>query len=143
MAKEERKIQGTARLAGQTFVEGEEDLLDALAEEQGVSVDRAYGVDSTEKRSERKLRGPEQRAAALARKAERDGAKGKADLDELLSTGVDELPDALAGVTNIGDLQKLKRRETRVTAKPLIQDRIDALKAEKDAAEAGESAETE
>ena len=139
MAKQERKIQGTARLAGQTFSEGEEDEMEKLAEEMGVSVERAYGVDSTEKRSERKLRGPEQRAAALARKAEREGAKGKLDADALLATPVDGLADALSGVTDMGGLQRLKRRETRATAKPLIEARIAELKAEKEAAESGET----
>lgn len=137
MAKND-KIQGTARLGGQTFSEGEEDQLNELAEGMGVSVDRAYGVDSTEKRSERKLRGPEQRAAQLARKAEREGGKGKLNADELLATPVDSLEDALSTVTDMGGLQKLKRRETRATAKPLIAARIEALKAEKEAAEGGD-----
>jgi hypothetical protein len=98
----------------------------------GVSVDRAYGVDSTEKRSKLKARGPEQRAAALARRADREESQGKGDLDELLSTPVDGLADALAGVTDIGSLQKLKRREKRATAKPLIEARIEELKAADD-----------
>src|SRR5438552_9330707 len=140
MAKND-KIQGTARLGGQTFSEGEEDQLNELAEGMGVSVDRAYGVDSTEKRSERKLRGPEQRAASLARKAEREGGKGKLDAEELLATPVDSLEEALSTVTDMGGLQKLKRREKRATAKPLIEARIAALKAERESGEDADDAE--
>lgn len=127
------KIRGTARLGGKTFVEGDEDAMQELADKMGVSPDRAYGVDSTEDRASRKPRGPEQRVAALARKAEKDAEKGKVDSEELLSTPVDGLADALASVTDVGALKRLLRREKRATAKPLIQARIDELKADEDA----------
>lgn len=136
MAKSD-KIQGTVRLGGKSFVEGDEDALNELADEMGVDVSRAYGVDSTErgKTGRKRETGPEARAKALANKAQREADRGVANADEILATPVDGLADALSGVSDMGSLRKLARRDKRTTAKQYYDARIAELKAEKEAAE--------
>lgn len=129
-------IVGTVRLGGKTFVEGDEDALAELEESMGVKADRAFepskvfGVDSTEPRSQRKPRGPEQRSAALARQND----KNKVNAEELMTTSVDSLADAIKDVNDVGALKRLLKRDERVTAKPIYEARIEAIQAEKDAA---------
>lgn len=135
------KIQGTVRLGGKSFVEGDEDALNALGEEMGVSVERAYGVDSTErgKSGRGKVTGAEARSAALARKAERDAEKTGVDADAVLATPVGELEAAIANVSDLGALKRLARRDKRSTAKAIYDARIAAVKAEKEASESDEA----
>lgn len=124
----DKKIVGSTRLGGKVFAEGDEEALEALGKELGVSTERAYGVDSTEKRN--KQSGAQLRSRALARKAERDAAGAdmtSEEVDEILSTPVTELEARLEKVGNAKHLQKLSRKDSRVSAKPLYKARIDAL----------------
>lgn len=132
MAKND-KIVGTARLGGKTFVEGDEEHLNALAEEMGVDVSRAYGVDSTEKsRSGRPRTGAQLRSRAIAQRQERDeqAAADAADVGKLLDTPVSELEDALENVNDLDALKRASRRDKRVSAKAVYDRRIEALKGE-------------
>lgn len=130
----DKGIRGTVRLGGKTFGEGDEEALEALGKELGVPTERAFGVDSTEQRGGRnKEKGGKLRARVLARNAEREAAAGELSaekVEEILGTSVADLETALADVSDVAALKRLSRRDKRVSAKPLYDARLEALKAE-------------
>lgn len=127
-----KEIQGTTRLGGKTFRAGDEKALAKAAEEQGSVVrDRVYGVASTEVRGAAGgLKGGQRRAAELANsKGGKSGEDGEGDTD-LAETSIADLPGVLAGMSDLEELKRAKRREKRVGAKAAIDARIQELKDE-------------
>jgi hypothetical protein len=155
-------IQGAVRFGQTTYLPGQEAELQKAMGEAGVEKVRGFGVDSTDRSSDRLNRGAARRAeieerrkqaAAEARGekgqgAGREGAPGQLSKEEanaaaepLVGATLSDLPALLAGVTDKKVLQAARRKDTRVGAKDLYSARIEELEASEGGEESGEGGE--
>lgn len=131
-------VVGSVRFGGKVYGPDDRDALQAAMKDAGVDEVRGFGVDSTD-RSHKVLGRSDTRRGEIAARSEQarleaqgqqKKAAGADAVNELLETGVSDLAAALDGISDRKTIQSAKRKDGRVSAGPLYQARLDALKAE-------------
>ena len=131
-------VAGTVRFGGKVYGADQGEELKQAMKDAGVDSVRGFGVDSTDRgykgvgrsdsrRGEIAARQEQARAEAQGQQAKASGAEA---VEELLGTGVSDLAAALDGVSDAKTIRTAKRKDDRVSAAPLYEARLEALKNE-------------